>query len=231
MPKNMPDSRFQYPPIPKEKPKKMEGGLVPKYQKGTDKRGVVIPSLTVTEEGPIRAGENAPETGGFLSVSGRHLKGKRKPVGEIITPESEIPVVAGSEDKGFSIEGRLPKNITNKIVDGLRLGGSFTQEEFKDKISADPFFNNVIRHEVQNLGFNIGIKDKFDIRLNQTAIKPEGQKTRKQHSASGEFTIYKSPAGKITVGVNAEDFTGRNPRYSGALRGKLKFEEGGFVSA
>jgi len=215
----------------RDKPKKMEGGLVPKYQKGTDKRGVVIPSLTVTEEGPIRVGENAPETGGFLSVSGRHLKGKRKPVGEIITPESEIPVVAGSEDKGFSIEGRLPKNITNKIVDGLRLGGSFTQEEFKDKISADPFFNNVIREEVQNLGFNIGIKDKFDIRLNQTAIKPEGQKTRKQHSASGEFTIYKSPAGKITVGVNAEDFTGRNPRYSGALRGKLKFEEGGFVSA
>jgi hypothetical protein len=28
MPKNMPDSRFQYPPIPKEKPKKMEGGFV-----------------------------------------------------------------------------------------------------------------------------------------------------------------------------------------------------------
>jgi hypothetical protein len=211
--------------------KKMEGGLVPQYQKGTDKRGVVLPSSTVTEEGPIPFGQNPPETGGFLSVSGRHLKGKRKPVGKIITPESEIPVVAGSEDKGFSIEGRLPKNITNKIVDGLRLGGSFTQEEFKDKISADPFFNYVIREEVQSLGLNIGIEDKFDIRLNQTAIKPEGQKTRKQHSASGEFTIYKSPAGKITVGVNAEDFTGRNPRYSGALRGKLKFEEGGFVSA
>tara|TARA_R110000823_G_scaffold4152_1_gene15648 strand:- start:254 stop:1789 length:1536 start_codon:yes stop_codon:yes gene_type:complete len=210
---------------------KKEGGLVPQYQRGTDRRGVRIPSLTVTGKGPISAGQNAPEEGGFLSVSGRHLKEKRKPVGEIITPERQVSVVKGSEDKGFSIKGRLPKNITNEIVKGLRLGGSFTHNEFKNKISADPFFNEVIREKVQSLGLNIGIKDKFDIRLNQTAIKPKGQKTRKQHSVFGEFNIFTSPNGKITVGINAEDFTGKKPRYSGSVRGRIAFEEGGFVSA
>ena len=75
------------------------------------------------------------------------------------------------------------------------------------------------------------MKDKFNIKFDKTSVAPKGQKTEKYYSASGEVTIHKSPDGELIVGVNADDFTGEEPKYGGFLKGRIRFKEGGFVSA
>ena len=188
---------------------KKEGGLIQKYQKGD----LVGPS---TE----------PKTG-FFNVSGGYSEKKRKPVGKI---NKNTPVVRGSEQKGISMQLQLPRAITDKIIKGLRLGGEYSKEEFIQKLSASNFFNEKMKTEIKKSGITVG-KDKFDISLNKTSFKPEGQKSKNQYDAYGRFTVDKSPLGEITVNLNVEDFTGKRPQYGVSLRKEIKFKEGGFVSA
>ena len=188
---------------------KKEGGLIQKYQKGD----LVGPS---TE----------PKTG-FFNVSGGYSEKKRKPVGKI---NKNTPVVRGSEQKGISMQLQLPRAITDKIIKGLRLGGEYSEEKFIEKLSASNLFNEKMKTEIKKSGITVG-KDKFDISLNKTSFKPEGQKSKNQYDAYGRFTVDKSPLGEITVNLNVEDFTGKRPQYGVSLRKEIKFKEGGFVSA